>query len=264
MSNEFKLVPRTATLEMKAAGQAELERQDIPPAEMQKLWFAMSNAAPQPQKEPVVWGAPKTVRQLIGQLETLDPELETVALYRLPDGLGKLSGKVKQGHISTSYERMEGIWLGPYKGNGRKVLAFWTKLDPREMPDGEPFPQPPALGGAPEVFGLIYRVNGEVVLEPVGDPHIKDGMPVYSAECLAPLQAEIERRDSKLETMRRKNNELNDDVAKLKARCDELEGLLRECRPALDQAAGGVFKEHRVIRDKVKAAMSKAAGSEQV
>lgn len=128
-----------------------------------QTYFEQQAKAPQPQKEPVVWGAPKTVRQLIGQLETLDPELETVALYRLPDGLGKLSGKVKQGHISTSYERMEGIWLGPYKGDGRKVLAFWTKIDPRPVPDGELLTQTPPLGGDYDYrtdlacyFGLSY------------------------------------------------------------------------------------------------------------
>lgn len=89
-------------------------------------------------QEPVVWGSPKTVRQLIRQLQTLDPDLETVALYRLPRDVPGVGGKVRQGHISTSYERMEGQWLGPYKGSGRLVLAFWTKLDPRENPDGEP------------------------------------------------------------------------------------------------------------------------------
>ncbi|WP_232911642.1 hypothetical protein [Pseudomonas syringae] len=250
MSNEFKLVPRTATLEMKAAGQAELERQDIPPAEMQKLWFAMSNAAPQPQKEPVVWGAPKTVRQLIGQLETLDPELETVALYRLPDGLGKLSGKVKQGHISTSYERMEGIWLGPYKGNGRKVLAFWTKLDPREMPDGEPFPQPPALGGEPEVFGMVY---GQRVIR----------LTDHRAN-LAPLQAEIERltalciqKDERMAAMNESWAGCITQRDQLKARCDELEGLLRRWR--LD--AGGIFS---CLSYETGIALSKPAGSAQV
>ncbi|WP_240997660.1 hypothetical protein [Pseudomonas viridiflava] len=95
------------------------------------------------QGEPVVWGAPETVGQLIRQLQTLDPALETVALYRLPDHIPGVGGKVKQGHISTSYERMEGIWLGPYKGDGRKVLAFWTKLDPRPVPDGEFLMQTP-------------------------------------------------------------------------------------------------------------------------
>ncbi|WP_235814846.1 hypothetical protein [Pseudomonas syringae group genomosp. 3] len=95
------------------------------------------------QAGPVVWGSPKTVGQLIRQLQTLDPALETVALYRLPDDVPGVGGKVKQGHISTSYERMEGIWLGPYKGDGRKVLAFWTKLDPRPVPDGEFLTQTP-------------------------------------------------------------------------------------------------------------------------
>ncbi len=95
------------------------------------------HASVQSEEEPVDWSSPKTVKQLIRQLQTLDPDLETVALYRLPDGLGELSGKVKQGHISISNERMDGVWLGPYKGDGRMVLAFWTKLDPRDEPDGD-------------------------------------------------------------------------------------------------------------------------------
>ncbi|KPY80201.1 hypothetical protein ALO44_200168 [Pseudomonas syringae pv. tagetis] len=109
----------------------------------EEIYSNMLAAAPQPPVEPVVWGAPKTVGQLIRQLQTLDPALETVALYRLPDDIPGVGGKVKQGHISTSYERMEGIWLGPYKGDGRKVLAFWTKLDPRPVPDGEFLMQTP-------------------------------------------------------------------------------------------------------------------------
>lgn len=48
MTDKFKPMPLVATPQMKAAGLAELERQDIPPAEMQTLWFSMSNAAPQP------------------------------------------------------------------------------------------------------------------------------------------------------------------------------------------------------------------------
>ncbi|WP_440064323.1 hypothetical protein ACTAB2_01825 [Pseudomonas syringae] len=112
-------------------------------------------AAPQPPAEPVVWGSPKTVGQLIRQLQTLDPALETVALYRLPDDIPGVGGKVKQGHISTSYERMEGIWLGPYKGDGRKVLAFWTKLDPRPVPDGEFLTQTPPLGDIYESHAIV-------------------------------------------------------------------------------------------------------------
>jgi hypothetical protein len=34
--------------------------------------------------QPVVWGSPKTVGQLIGQLQTLDPDMETTALLRMP------------------------------------------------------------------------------------------------------------------------------------------------------------------------------------
>ncbi|CAI1703164.1 Uncharacterised protein [Serratia fonticola] len=86
------------------------------------------------QSVPVQWGAPKTVRQLIQQLQTLDPELETTALLRMPADFR--DGKaVRQVPLVISYERMDEQWLAPYNGNGRKVLAFWAKADHR--PEGE-------------------------------------------------------------------------------------------------------------------------------
>lgn len=85
------------------------------------------------QREPVSWGAPKTVRQLIRQLQTLDPELETHAMLRIPDF--KDGKQVRSCPLSISYERMEGPWLSSFKGDGRKVIAIWAKPDPRDLQD---------------------------------------------------------------------------------------------------------------------------------
>lgn len=95
----------------------------------------------QPQGEPVSWGAPKTVHQLIRQLQTLDPELETHAMLRIPDF--KDGRQVRSCPLSISYERMEGPWLSSYKGEGRKVIAIWAKPDYRDPQDqGETLTEP--------------------------------------------------------------------------------------------------------------------------
>ncbi|MGF0237178.1 hypothetical protein ACQR3P_30545 [Rhodococcus sp. IEGM1300] len=79
----------------------------------------------QHEREPVNWAAPKTVRQLIRQLQTLDPDLETHAMLRIPDF--KDGKQVRSCPLSISYERMEGPWLSSFKGEGRKVIAIWAK-----------------------------------------------------------------------------------------------------------------------------------------
>lgn len=96
------------------------------------------------EAQPVVWGSPKTVGQLIGQLQTLDPAMETTALLRMPDDFQD-GNAVKQVPITISFEKLNGHWLAPYKGEGRKVLAFWAKTDHREETErGELFTAPPA------------------------------------------------------------------------------------------------------------------------
>ena len=85
------------------------------------------------QNEPVNWAAPKTVRQLIQQLQTLDPELETHAMLRISDF--KDGKQVRSCPLSISYERMEGPWLSSFKGDGRKVIAIWAKPDHRDPQD---------------------------------------------------------------------------------------------------------------------------------
>lgn len=96
------------------------------------------------EAQPVVWGSPKTVGQLIGQLQTLDPAMETTALLRMPADI--LDGNaVRQVPISISFEKLNGQWLAPYKGEGRKVLAFWAKADHREEGErGDLLTTPPA------------------------------------------------------------------------------------------------------------------------
>ncbi len=117
------------------------------------------------EAHPVVWGSPKTVGQLIGQLQTLDPAMETTALLRMPADI--LDGNaVKQVPISISFERLEGHWLAPYKGDGRKVLAFWAKADHREETDrGELFTAPPApaVPGAAKVGEMPFLGSSEPV-----------------------------------------------------------------------------------------------------
>jgi len=253
--SEWKLAPLVANLEMQNAGWREADRQglDLESVEMQPIYQAMLAEAPQPQKEPVVWGAPKTVRQLIGQLETLDPDLETVALYRLPDGLGELSGKVKQGHISTSYERMEGIWLGPYKGSGRKVLAFWTKLDPREVPDGDPLTQPTALGGEPEVLG--YRIESpegpdfahadtQLSLAYIASLPGWEVKPLIDRAHVAPLLAKVAELERWQEEVRNSSELLRQRDA-ARAERDTLKALIDQVRAiAEDRAKGYASREH--------------------
>ena len=85
------------------------------------------------EREPVNWAAPKTVRQLIRQLQTLDPDLETHAMLRIPDF--KDGKQVRSCPLSISYERMEGPWLSSFKGEGRKVIAIWAKPDHRDLQD---------------------------------------------------------------------------------------------------------------------------------
>lgn len=85
------------------------------------------------EHEPVNWAAPKTVRQLIRQLQTLDPDMETHAMLRIPDF--KDGKQVRSCPLSISYERMEGPWLSSFKGDGRKVIAIWAKPDHRDPQD---------------------------------------------------------------------------------------------------------------------------------
>ncbi len=81
-------------------------------------------------QEPVKWGAPTTVRQLIQQLETLDQELRPLSMLRVPgDVFEDGKERVRAVHLSFSHERVEGHWLAPFKSDGEKVLAFWCRTE---------------------------------------------------------------------------------------------------------------------------------------
>ncbi|MGX0957442.1 hypothetical protein AB7M18_003570 [Pseudomonas viridiflava] len=87
-------------------------------------------------------------------------------------------------------------------------------------------PQPPALGGDVVVIGNLHRDCDErIVFESSGEIHIKDGMPVYGADSVAPLQAEIERL--KEESFEGLYNAAIDERDQLKVRCDELEAAVQ-------------------------------------
>jgi len=93
--------------------------------------------------DPVSWGVPKTVYELVRQLMTLDQNLEPKTMHRIPNY--KDGNQVKAYHLSISNERVDGTgdFLVPdykkavEKGEGRQVLAFWTKPDPRPFAEPE-------------------------------------------------------------------------------------------------------------------------------
>lgn len=87
-------------------------------------------AQTQGKVEPVEWGAPKTVRQLIRQLETLDQDLRPLSMLRVPGSVFE-DGKERTRalHLSFSHERVDGQWLVPFKSEGEKVLAFWCRME---------------------------------------------------------------------------------------------------------------------------------------
>ncbi len=82
------------------------------------------------QSEPVMWGAPKTVGQLIRQLETLDQDLRPLSMLRVPgDVFDDGKERIRALHLSISHERVDGQWLAPFKSDCEKVLAFWCRME---------------------------------------------------------------------------------------------------------------------------------------
>ncbi|WP_339500163.1 hypothetical protein [Pseudomonas silesiensis] len=107
----------------------------------------------QRKTEPVEWGAPKTVRQLIQQLETLDQELRPLSMLRVPgDVFEDGKERTRAVHLSFSHERVDGQWLAPFKGGGEKVLAFWCRIEQPATAFGFPVVVDPAL--APDEIRL--------------------------------------------------------------------------------------------------------------
>ncbi|MDX7272618.1 hypothetical protein SJ322_10180 [Serratia marcescens] len=147
--------------------------------------LATLNAAVSREAQPVAWGSPKTVGQLIGQLKTLDPAMETTALLRMPDDFQD-GNAVKQVPITISFEKLNGHWLAPYKGDGRKVLAFWAKADHREETErGELFTAPPATAVPDELSRSLSSIAREYQTTPQNALFIVVGWNACRAAVLA-------------------------------------------------------------------------------
>ncbi|KAA0995498.1 hypothetical protein FQ192_10695 [Pseudomonas sp. ANT_J12] len=104
--------------------------------------------------DPVTWGAPKTVRQLIQQLQTLDQDLRPLSMLRVPGNVfddGK--ERTRALHLSISHERADGQWLAPFKSEGEKVLAFWCRMERPAPAFGFPVTIDPTL--APDEIRLV-------------------------------------------------------------------------------------------------------------
>jgi len=108
----------------------------------------------QRKAEPVEWGAPETVRQLIQQLETLDQELRPLSMLRVPgDVFEDGKERTRAVHLSFSHERVDGQWLAPFSGDGEKVLAFWCRTERPATAFGLPVVVDPTL--APNEMRLV-------------------------------------------------------------------------------------------------------------
>lgn len=155
-------------------------------------------------------------------------------------------------------------------------------------------PQPPALGGEPEVLAWMYRREGGeilgqlVAIESDDLKYVREGQycegrtlltprsDYYGWQALidrahvAPLQAEIERQSTVIDRQKNLIQSLRDELTesyavgsadRLKAWCDELEHRATDVVEGLDgeELPGAMTMRIR----KLKAALSKPAGSEQ-
>lgn len=138
-------------------------------------------------------------------------------------------------------------------------------------------PQPPALGGEPEVLGWskqliagryeraqflrfteeeedFCRRHGIRVVELIDRAH------------LAPLQAEIERLKDNVRWKAVADQQVKV-IDQLKAQRDELEALLKDCRWRIvnkDVSTDDYKRLDKPVVDRIDAALSKPAGSEKV
>jgi len=133
--NQMIIVPRDEVERLVKLLQYQAHPYPSPHAE---FWQGLLDK-PSAQGEPVLWGAPKTVRQLIRQLETLDQDLRPLSMLRVPASVFE-DGKerVRATHLSFSHARVDGQWLAPFKSNGEKVLAFWCRIEQLAPGDRSP------------------------------------------------------------------------------------------------------------------------------
>ena len=191
-----------------------------------------------------------------------------------------MSNEFKLLSVEPTQEMLDAITTERKKGNG--ALQCWYAAFGAA-------PQPPALGGEPEVFAWAWSevfVGGNFDGEEAHDgisfgaekPNIRPSisgtvvkyLPLVSRAHLALLQAEIERLTKYAEAEAKGGDSAVEDALfiarknrELRARNVHLEGLLQDSLPALDLAASA-FKRCKPIRDRARAALPKPAGSEQI
>lgn len=154
-------------------------------------------------------------------------------------------------------------------------------------------PQPPALGGEPEVLAWMYRREGGeilgqlVAIESDDLKYVREGkycegrtlltprsdyygwQALIDRAHLAPLQAEIERTNARLHDVATLCASVEQERDQLKARCDELDVALETAEKLLRN--GRHLGQHGwqscvedFLRRPRQSALSKPAGSEQV
>lgn len=74
----------------------------------------------------VEWGAPKTIRQLIAQLETMDADLPVHGALHVELG-GKRMARCR--HLCMSFERVDAPWIKQGDESIPYSLVFWTQVD---------------------------------------------------------------------------------------------------------------------------------------
>lgn len=130
-------------------------------------------------------------------------------------------------------------------------------------------PQPPALGGEPEVLG--YLVSGfSTQFSKVAGGFDEQSIALIDRAHLAPLQADIAERWEHISELNSSIVELRAERDQLKARCDELEAALSGLVTINEQHNAAVAKIIETplgwkddYLDIARAALSKPAGSEK-
>ena len=74
----------------------------------------------------VVWGAPKTIRELIAQLETMDPEIKVHGAIHT-EFEGKPVARCR--YLGMSFERVDAPWIRQGDHQVPYSLVFWTQED---------------------------------------------------------------------------------------------------------------------------------------
>lgn len=94
----------------------------------------------------VLWGAPKTIRELIAQLETMDPDIKVHgAIHTTFEG----KSVARCRYLGMSFERVDAPWIRQGDYDVPYSLVFWTQEDKGvRTPPTIPSPEPKEVGDA--------------------------------------------------------------------------------------------------------------------